>query len=468
MVKMLFFDYRDFEIVDGFVRKLEPLRRFEGNPILVSDDPLEGNRMSLYGSVIRHPAHGLWQMWYTVWNPKVGRALAYAESQDGVKWQRPALDIIELEERKTHFVFDLSPHGATIIYDEPEEREDWKYKMLVGSLPSDRICAFRSGDGIRWLRAAENPVIGINPDCPMSLHRGDNGRYVLYCRPCFGDRRVSRRESWDFVHWSEPKIVIDQEPGDPAQTQFYGLGAIPYGAYEIGTLWIYHTDVNDMGFNKMHGHQQPELAYTRTGYAWHRAARGRPWIELGGEGSWEWGGIQPASAPVLLEDEIRFYYVGSRAEHGVGDEYDGPEPRSGIGFASMTPDRFVGVKTSRQGSILTRPFWTQTPEFYVNANVSGGGELRVGIDDVDGQAIEGFGIENSVPMVGDSICHRVAWRNCPDPSKLVGREIRMRVQARTATIWALSAGSESELASYWRFQIPGFLSMEQERAWMQI
>jgi len=468
MLKTLFFDYRDFEIVDGFVRRLEPPCKFEGNPILVSDHPLEGNSMSLYGSVVRRPTDGLWQIWYTVWNPKLGRTLAYAESEDGVTWQRPALDIVEVEGRKTHLVFDRSPHGATIIYDELEEQEDWRYKMLVGALPSDKICAFRSGDGIGWLAAAENPVIGINPDCPMSLHRASDGRYVLYCRPSFGDRRVSRRESWDFVHWSEPKIVIDQEPGDPAQTQFYGLGAIPYGAYEIGTLWIYHTDAGDMGFNKMHGHQQPELTYTRTGYAWHRAAPGTPWIELGAEGSWEWGGIQPASTPVLLEDEIRFYYVGSRTERGVGRDYDGTEPRCGIGFASMAVDRFVGVETSGEGWILTRPFWTETPEFYVNANVSDGGELRVSIDDVQGRTIEGFGIEDSLPIVGDSTRHRVAWRNCPDPSKLADREIRLRVRAAKATIWALSAGGESELQAYWQFQIPGFLSMEQEKARIQV
>jgi hypothetical protein len=464
---MLFLDYRDHEIVDGFDRRLEPPRKHAGNPILVSDDPAEGDHISFYGSVIRRPADGLWQMWYSVSSPKVGLALAYAESQDGIEWRRPALDVVDHNGRRTHLVFGEKPHGATVLYDQDEQRPDWKYKLLAGAAPSHRISAFRSADGIHWFRAAENPVIGINPDCPMSLHRADDGRYVLYCRPCFGDRRVSRRESWDLVHWSEPKIVVDQTPGDHPQTQFYGLGAIPYGAYEIGTLWIYHTEVTDMDFQKMRGHQQPEFVYGRSGYAWHRATLGDPWIELGEEGSWEWGNIQPASAPVLLEDEIRFYYAATRTEHGTR-EYEGPEARCGIGFASMKPDRFVGVTAAQDGHILTRGFWTSDPEFYVNAKVKDEGELCVEIDDIDGHPVDGFELKNSIPVKGDSTRHKLAWRGNPDTSVLADREIRLRVRARRATVYALVAGSESELAAYWRFEIPGFLKHELTKAQVRI
>ena len=463
MIKMLFLDYRDYEIVEGFRRELSPPIKFEGNPILVSDHPADGNRMSFYGSVIRRPEDGLWQMWYTASPPGGGLALAYAESQDGTTWNRPGLDIITMDGEKTHLVFDRSPHGATVIYDEQEPRPEWRYKLLAGADPSDRVSAFRSADGMHWRRAAENPVIGTHPDCPMSLQRARDGRYVVYVRPAFGDRRVGRRESWDFVHWSEAKTVIDQEPGDHAQTQFYGLGAIPYGAYEIGTLWIYRTVESDMGFNKMHGHLYPEIVYTRTGHAWHRAALGEAWIPLGQEGSWESGMIEPASAPVPLHDEIRFYYAATRTGHGV-KEYTGHQPRCGIGFASIKPDRFVGVTAAPEGLILTRPFWTATPEFHINADVLRTGEVRVAVEDIGGQPIRGFELAQCVPLKGDSVRHRLAWRNDPDPTQIADREIRLRVRARGATIYALMAGAEQELAAYWEFDIPPFLSREQQRS----
>jgi hypothetical protein len=296
----------------------------------------------------------------------------------------------------------------------------------------------------------------------MSLHRAADGRYVAYHRPAFGDRRVGRAESWDFLHWSEPKMVLDQDPADPTQVQFYGLGAVAYGGYEIGTLWVYHTEPSDMDFYKMKGHQQPELAYARSGYAWHRAAIGKGWIALGRKGSWEWGNIQPASSPLLLKDEVRFYYVGSRTGHGER-HWTGKAARCGIGMASVKPDRFVAVRADRRGSILTRPFWTETPCFWANAAVGRSGELRAEIADLDGRPIKGFALKDCVPVSGDSIRHRLRWRGDPDPSALSNRQIRMRVQARGARIYALASGGEGELAAYWNFRIPHYLAMDAER-----
>ena len=37
MIKLLFLDYRDHEMLAGFTRKLQPPRKHRGNPILVSD-----------------------------------------------------------------------------------------------------------------------------------------------------------------------------------------------------------------------------------------------------------------------------------------------------------------------------------------------------------------------------------------------------------------------------------------------
>lgn len=462
MVKLLFLDYRDHEIVKGFVRRLTPPRKHRGNPIMVSDGPFDRDRISFYGSVIRRP-DGLWQMWYTA-----GPGLCYAESDDGIAWRRPMMDVVKIDEKPTNVVFDQHPHGACVMYDEREERPGWRYKMLAGAAPSHRICAFRSADGLRWQPAAENPVIGSNPDCPMSLHRAFDGTYVAYHRPGFGDRRVGRNVSYDFVRWSGAQMVLDQEPGDDAQTQFYGMGAMPYGAYEIGTLWIYHTMADDLDFYKMRGHQETELAYARSGYAWHRAALGEPWIKLGRAGSWEWGNIQAASAPVLLEDEIRFYYAASRGAHGRGDESKGRSegPGCGVGFATAKPDRFVCIECRGEGSLLTRAFWTETPEFFVNADVRKGGWVRVEIIDLEGQAIPGFESARCVPIEGDHVLHRVAWRGEPDRSALAHREIRFRLRAKNAAIWALSAGIEAEAKTYWRFRIPHYLRMDLEKARM--
>jgi len=286
---------------------------------------------------------------------------------------------------------------------------------------------------------------------------------VAYHRPGWGDRRVARSESWDLRYWSEAKTVVDREVADRPQTQFYGMGAFPYGDYEIGTLWVYLTEESDMGFWKKLGHQQPELTYTRTGYAWRRAQLGAPWIALAPTGSWDCGGIQPASQPVFLQDEIRFYYAASRTGHGGFERYLGSKPRSGIGFACMKPDRFVSISAAREGRILTRPIWTGTPQFYLNAATQREGHIEVEIDDILGKPIKGFEMKSCVPFSGNATRARIEWRNNPDPAPLIDREIRMRVRAAKGKLYSLFAGSEAEAAAYWNFRIPNYMTLESER-----
>jgi len=456
MVKIMFFDYNHCEIVDGFIREIELPEKYSGNPVFVSGHALEANWFSFYGSVIRRN-DGLWQAWYTTILKNTDLlVLGYLESDDGINWKRVENDAVQIDGKNTHFVFDKRPHGAAIIYDEKEERPSWKYKMMCGANPSGCIFVFHSNDGIHWLPAPKGPVIGTRPDCPIGLLRLPDKRYVAYHRPIAGDRRVARSESWDFVNWSEAKVVIDLSPEDPTQIQFYGMGATSYGEYEIGTLWIYHTDPKDFNYDKMEGFQEPELAYSRTGYSWHRLEKGTSWIKRGSENSWECGQIQPASSPVFLENEIRFYYVGTRAPHGRRlDVWDKPESRCGIGFVSIKPDRFAGLKAASNGLLITRPLWADVPKFFINAKIKG--NLKVEITDVSGRPVPGFEIDNSLSLTGDSIYHPVQWKNNPDVSILIKKDIRIKIQANDASIYSIMAGSEKEIIKYWEFKIPRFL-----------
>jgi hypothetical protein len=465
-VKFLFFDFRDIETVEGFIRKLEPPRKHVSNPLLVSDLASEVNLMMLYGTVIRRPTDGLWQLWYKCYNPNGrGPALGYGESKDGIRWERPALDIVKFKGEKTNIVFDEGPHGTAVLYDEREERPGWRYKMVhgvSGAGRSHRVEAFRSPDGIHWCDACENPILGVVSGGPIGLLRGNDGRYVLYLRPAGGDRRIGRSESWDFVHWSEIKIVLDQEPGDPPQVQFYGMGAATYGGYEIGLPWIYHTVASDLKFGKPEGRMQPELAYARSGYAWHRAAPGHGWISLGDKGSWDHAQSHPASLPVYLEDEIRFYYAAAKQPHEVSTRAL-KEPQWGLGFASSKPDRFVALAAPGEGRLLTRPFWTATGQFFVNASCAGG-ELRLEITDLNGKTIPGFDRQGCQPLTGDATRCLVRWQGNPDSTKVADTQIRMRVFAKNAKLYSIFSGTENQAASYWRFRIPSHMPMDKEKA----
>jgi hypothetical protein len=55
MIKILFFDYRELEKVNGFTKQLERPEKYSGNPLFCPDSPWENGNMQLYGSVVKAP-----------------------------------------------------------------------------------------------------------------------------------------------------------------------------------------------------------------------------------------------------------------------------------------------------------------------------------------------------------------------------------------------------------------------------
>jgi hypothetical protein len=455
MLKYLFFDNRDLELIRGFTRQLTPPAKRRDNPIFRPRAPWEAGRMSLYGSVVRRP-DDLFQMWYTIGLKRklngCGSGLAYAESRDGIDWSQPELNVVKMGAMKTNIVFQQHAHGPSVIFDEAEPRDEARYKMISGAMPSNRVGVFMSADGIHWQPAGQNPVISSNPDCPMSLQRQADGLYAVYVRPRFADRRVGRSESWDFREWTRPKMVLDPDAVDPPQTQFYGMGAVQYGGFEIGTLWIYHTVAGDTDWSKMQGIQEAELAWSRSGYSWHRPAAGTPWIPHGKDGAWDRGCLQCASSPVFCDDEVRFYYAGGTSLHNGH-----PKPKSfdtGLGLATCKPDRFAALAAGdRPGEILTRGFAIRSPEIFVNADVSRGGSVTIDILGQDAKPLRGF---RSLPITGDGVALPVLWKGAPNLESIVMKPIRFRLTARKARLYSVWMRDNDPRPAYHRFRVPQY------------
>ncbi|MBM4046318.1 MAG: hypothetical protein FJ279_14500, partial [Planctomycetes bacterium] len=424
MIKLLFFDYREVETLRGFTRKLERPVKHPGSPLFVADQPWENGNMQLYGSVVKAPGKPF-QMWYNCIHRPWHMYLAYAESDDGLVWRRPLFDVFKFNDAPTNIVFTENPHGPAVIYDEKDPREDWRYKMVAGADPSGCICSYRSADGVRWTPVRRFPILGTNPDCPMGFLRAADGRYVIYHRLFTYGRRLFRSESWDFVYWTgEPRMMVEPDAGDPPQIQCYGMGATAYGPYEIGTLWMYHTNPQDLGSSKMLGYQEAEMTYARSGYAWHRAAQGTPFIPHGQPGDWDQGNLQCASAPVFLDDEIRYYYMGTTVGHSRHWELE-PQ-RAGLGLATLKPDRFVALQAPDEpAELLTYAFRLPSPDLFVNALTDSDGWVRLELVEADMKPIAGFSSADCIPISGDSASHAVRWRSQVPTASPLGRPVRL-------------------------------------------
>ena len=456
MKKLLFLDYRELEYVEGFARAAESPVKVSDAPLLRPELPWEHGNMQLFGSVLQG-ADGRFRAWYEAVEAPWRVRLAYAESDDGLRWRKPELDVFRDGGQATNIVFDGEPLGSAVIEDRQDPREAYRFKLLTGAAPSGCVSAFHSADGVRWESARMfggrvQPVIATAPDCPIGFLRAPDGRFAAYHRMSGYGRRVFRSESWDFAHWSgEPRMVLEPDAGDPPQTQFYGLGACAYGPYELGTLWIYATDPDDHGPGKANGLQTPELAYARAGTAWHRAEPGRAFIPNGAADEWDCGNLQAASQPVFLDDEIRYYYAGTNVRHSRHWELEPQE--AGLGLGRLKPDRFVALRAGETRAELgTIAFKPPSVDVFVNARTADGGEIRVELQDEEARPLAGFTAADCRPINGDSTAHRVEWRGVGQAKAPVGQPTRIRLTARRASVYSVFVAEPGESPIYHQFE----------------
>jgi hypothetical protein len=350
---------------------------------------------------------------------------------------------------------DALTHGPSVLFDPQDPDPSRRYKLLMRPGQTPFIVAYFSPDGIHWRKAQEEPVIRANSDCHIGLYRDPKTmRYQASHRADCPDRRVFRTESEDFVRWRRSVLALEPDVGDPPQTQIYGMQMSPYGSFVMGWVSMYNTWESDFGWAKMEGTMDVQVAHSRDGYCWHRTARGRRFIPLGEEGAWDGQLVIPSTAPILLEDEIRFYYSGTPYPHG--GPYEGPLPEC-IGAASLRVDGFVALTAGEDvGELMTRAFALREPELYVNADASRG-ELKVEIAALDGTAIEGFALADCNPVRGDGAAQRVTWADGADSSRIVGRPIRLRVRARRTDLYSVWMPNGDQDPRYWRFREIGCL-----------
>ena len=201
----------------------------------------------------------------------------------------------------------------------------------------------------------------------------------------------------------------------------------------------------------MHGLQTPELAYARAGTAWHRAEQGTAFIPNGAPDEWDSGNLQPASQPVFLDDEIRYYYAGTDALHS--SRWEVMPQNAGLGLARLKPDRFVALWAGEAPAELgTITFKSRSVDVFVNARTADDGEIRVELQDAEARPLAGFTAADCRPINGDSTAHRVEWRGVGQAAVPIGQPTRIRLTARRASVYSVFLTEPGETPIYHRFE----------------
>jgi hypothetical protein len=252
-------------------------------------------------------------------------------------------------------------------------------------------------------------------------------RWLMYVRPKayaasrikgVGRRRVAVKESKDLKNWSDEYTVLVPDEGDP--DYFYGMTVFRAGDVFFGALQLYET---------VRHHIDCELVWSPNGFNWNRLPKNadKLFLHRGEEGSWDGGMVFLGDKPVLVEDEMWFYYGASNTAH---DTIGTP----GIGLAITKINRLIGVRSipDKKSRILTRPI-TVTGDLYINAKVLG--NIKIQVTDARDNIMEGWRSEDCNPFAGDELKEKIQWGE-KHLSDLNGQKVRLRFLLHNAELYS--------------------------------
>lgn len=387
-------------------RFVVPPARCKENPLIAKKFEWEGSGPHAGGSVLRDPETGKLQMWYAVFNREAydnrwpfSYNVCYAESTDGLTWQRPPLGVFDYKGGADNNCIRLGTDKTQNVDVCLNPRPDrWPGKYLSIHNQKGGVFVSWSDDGHSFQRLFEKPAISYHSDTHNNFVYDEvRDQWLLYCRPRayagYHKRRVSLQTSADLEHWThETTILIPTETEVP---EYYGMTVFRRGDLFFGVVAIY-----DNASGLMHG----ELAWSDDGRHWSFLPTHPPFLTLGAPGTWDAGMVLPMESPVEVGDELRFYYGGFELDH-----HQAHNPCN-IGLMTSERDRLVGVRptSDEPGVIMTRPVPTADARLTINARVAGSitAELRT-----DGnKPISGFAFDDCIPIKESGFAVPVEWQ----------------------------------------------------------
>ena len=416
-----------------------PVVKEPANPLFVENRPWEVRLDNLYANLVHDAAAGVCRCWYSPFivdeaektTPPGRRAavryaptvremgVCYAESRDGLRWEKPALGLCEFEGSLRNNIVLRGPHGSGVFRDEHESDPSRRYKFFYARDDHVMEVAF-SADGLRWTKPVSCRAIeAIGDTHNNALWAPALDRYVgftrLWSKGAYqGVRVVGRTESPDFVHWTRAEPVLQ---GLDDAHQLYAMPVFRYGEGYLGLAMIFDT-VEDR--------VRPELAWSPDTVRWERVAPGEPLIPNGPEGAWDWGCIYAAACPVFRDEGILLYYGGSDNVHTNWR-------KSAMGCARLRPDGFAGYRSDagETGEVVTRPLTHPGGELHLNLDAPHG-TVTVEARDAGG-AVKA----TSARVNGDGAALRVHWASGSLAGQ-AGCPIRLRFRLRDAVLYSFS------------------------------
>lgn len=386
-----------------------------------------------------------YRLWYRGCGPVwADQRTGYAESSDGIHWQRPDLDILEFDGsgKNNTVILGKTAIAVCVFKDEnPMAPAEERYKA-IGIGPErigkrQMLRGLASPDGLYWTVIEKDPIV-IAPDDAWPYFDSHNvafwdtnqRQYVIYARGWLepGVRTIRRCVSPDFRNWSDFELI---DMGDAPTEHLYKNACTQYYRAPHIYLMFPKRFFPDRKFSAdwpEKGISESVFMTSRDGLHWDRRfmeafLRPGPDPENWTDRNMYIGvGVVPTSAT-----EISVYYI----EH-----YRHPSCRLRRG--TLRVDGFVSVNAPYTGGeLLTQPFTFSGKELVINYATSAAGSLRVEVQDAAGRPIDGFVLDQATEIYGDEIERVVTWGKVHDLSALANHPIRLRFVMQDADLYAL-------------------------------
>ena len=447
-------------------------------------------------TLIHH--EGKYKLWHLVWPqagdvppPKVtfypnhNQCLAYAESEDGVTWHAPELDLYTANGKSGSAVVhrgDASEpnrgwSSGSVFHDPSDPARPFKmifhgyateeeWKAFEAAYPGEAdpmgyntwgIFGGSSPDGIHWT-IQDKPLMLQHADTwNTCTYDQERQQYIAYVRTWqvdpldrdlawdnerhhwlkIGRRCIGRSVSRDFTHFSKPELVVSTDPSMPPSHVWYTnnkttLPGCPDQHVMLPWLWELENDGGDC-----------HLLSSPDGWTWGRVPGG-PVVARGAFGDRDGAYLQCRGNLVELPDgSWAVPYKGFPIPH----KYPGRDVtlRHGLlpgveevsGFARWRPGRLVALECPEVGCFATVAVMPPGRRIELNAVIPPSGYIKVAACRMDGNPAEGRGFEDMDPFYGDETRFRVSWNGETDFHLGSDEPLVLRFEMKQAELYAI-------------------------------
>ena len=454
-------------------------QRHPSNPVVRRGEAGSADSWAVqfYGSVIREK--GKFRMWYVAvgddrLDSQTPRSspwrVAYAESDDGVRWNKPELGLVELGGNRRNNLVRMEPRLGTVnvkvLRDPDDPNPDRRYKMGAhvwfpkNDVRLGTLAPYASPDGLRWkLLWDAAPIEAELPQSAMrlpplhfepagGLYKWDglfhlSGQNAIVASRPYHGRVVRKFISADFVNWAHASAVgFVRTP----QHTLLGPGRSREGEQTHEGISVWNRGNMLLGLSGIwHGAQQWDgvtidlgCVVSNDGIHFRQPIHEHVFLKRGQDGQWDQGGLLQGQGFENVGDQTYIYY-------GAWDprSWQNSPPRGGVGIATLPRDRFADLvvdQTSKgtgnyQMSDIVSEFMTSSIElkgdqprrFYINAEgLSDAATLRIELLHHNTLPLAEFSGDNAAVVRESGFQTPIAWAGQHEISDLPAR-VRVKV-----------------------------------------